>query len=51
MTGSAQLTFTTAGVPPYVNIDAPANNATLSGTTTISGWALEALNTGGSERG
>ena len=47
VTGFAQVTFTTAGVPPFVDIDLPAANASLSGTTTISGWALEGLNAAG----
>ena len=38
------MTFTTTGVVPWVNIDTPAANAALSGTVTVSGWALEALN-------
>ena len=47
VTGFAQVTFTTAGVLPFVDIDVPAANASLSGTTTISGWALEGLNAAG----
>ena len=43
-TGFSQLSFTTSSVTPWVNIDLPAANASLSGTTTISGWALENLN-------
>jgi N-acetylmuramoyl-L-alanine amidase len=46
-TGSSQVTITTLGVPPWVNIDAPGPGATLSGTATISGWALEGLNAAG----
>jgi N-acetylmuramoyl-L-alanine amidase len=41
--GSSQVNFTAmaAQVLPYVTIDAPAPNATLSGTAALSGWALE----------
>jgi hypothetical protein len=38
------VTFNVRAVLPWVNIDSPAANATLTGTTTISGWALEGLN-------
>ena len=47
VSGSAQIPITTVAVLPWVNIDAPAANATLTGTTTISGWALEGLNAAG----
>jgi YD repeat-containing protein len=43
-TGSNQVTITTTPVVPWVDIDVPASGATLSGTTTISGWALDGLN-------
>ncbi len=38
--GSAQVTFQTP-LSPSVWIDAPTANQTLSGTATISGWAIE----------
>jgi hypothetical protein len=46
LTGSSQVTFN-VGVLPFVDIEAPAANATLSGVTTIGGWALEGLNATG----
>jgi hypothetical protein len=40
--GSSQLNFTAMVTQiPYVTIDAPGANATLSGTASLSGWALE----------
>jgi hypothetical protein len=41
---SAQVNFTAVALVPSVYIDSPAANATLSNTSTISGWAIE--NTG-----
>jgi N-acetylmuramoyl-L-alanine amidase len=41
--GSNQLNFNIASVQPYVNIDLPAPNATVTGLTPVSGWALEGL--------
>jgi hypothetical protein len=47
VSGSSQVTFMVAAIVPWVDIDAPAAGATLSGTTAISGWALEGLNAAG----
>ena len=44
----SQVTFTAAThLSPSVFIDSPASNATLAGTATISGWALENTTTVG----
>jgi sugar lactone lactonase YvrE len=40
-TFSPTATFTASPTAPSVYIDTPANNATLSGTVGIGGWALE----------
>jgi hypothetical protein len=41
-TGSSQVAFVAAGSPtPSVYIDSPKAGATLSGTATIGGWAIE----------
>jgi hypothetical protein len=42
----SQATFNTSKAP-YVYIDSPAANATLTGTTTIQGWAIEDLSSTG----
>src|ERR1017187_8881166 len=43
--GSASVTVTVSSgapsTPPYVNIDSPAPSAAISGTVTVSGWALD----------
>ncbi|MGB7759905.1 MAG: SBBP repeat-containing protein [Bryobacteraceae bacterium] len=50
-TGSASVTVTvtagTAAVIPSVHIDAPAPDATISGTVSISGWAIDNTSTVG----
>ena len=40
-TGTASVTVTATGVPPSVYIDAPSPGSVLSGSTTVSGWALD----------
>jgi hypothetical protein len=40
-TGSVTLTLTVTAIPPTVHIDAPLAASVLSGTTTVSGWALD----------
>jgi hypothetical protein len=40
-TGAATVTVTAAALPPSVVIDLPANNATVSGTVTVAGWAID----------
>ena len=40
-TGTANVTVTVTAVPPTVHIDAPVGGSVLSGTATISGWALD----------
>ncbi len=39
--GTITANFVAVAATPFVDIDVPAVNATLSGTTTISGWAIE----------
>jgi len=43
---SLSVPFTIAGVQPLVFIDTPTSGAVLSGTATISGWAIDASSTG-----
>ncbi len=40
-TGSMSVNITVSGPLPYVAIDVPAANATVSGTVMVSGWALD----------
>jgi hypothetical protein len=40
-TGSASITISTSNVPPLVAIDAPLAAAVVSGTVTVSGWAID----------
>jgi len=49
-TGSSSVTVivsSTAAVIPSVHIDAPAAGATVSGTVTVSGWAIDNVSTVG----
>jgi len=45
--GSVSVAFQVA-VPPSVHIDSPSTNATVSGTVTVSGWAIDNTATIGS---
>jgi hypothetical protein len=45
--GSATITVSVAASPPSVNIDLPANGATVSGTVTVAGWAIDNVSTVG----
>lgn len=39
---TSTVTYTvSANLPPSLNIDTPANNATVSGTVAVQGWALD----------
>ena len=38
--GTATVTINIAGTPPAVFVDTPTSGSTLSGTVTVSGWAL-----------
>jgi len=40
-TGSSGVTVTVAAVPPSVFIDSPSAGATVSGTLTVAGWAID----------
>jgi hypothetical protein len=40
-TGTASVTVNVAAVPPTVHIDSPAPGSVLSGSTMVSGWALD----------
>jgi hypothetical protein len=40
-TGSTSVSITVTSVPPSVYIDSPAPGAMLSGTATVSGWAID----------
>ena len=39
--GSASVTFTVSDAAPSVNIDIPAPNAAVSGTVSVTGWAID----------
>jgi streptogramin lyase len=40
-TGTASVTVMATGIPPTVHIDAPSPGSVLSGTVSVSGWALD----------